>query len=443
MLLFNASQVLAKITTLAVAKQKNVFAAMFKREQFEIPAGDIETPRAESTEEKAVFYADTFVASLSAVRRAAMLRGVFPPELYKIGETFDETILKFQLSAPDPTISSLVERIRSFDNVMTFLKTEDLLLELPSKRLLCKYVTSSFWKTDQELYQDFEKHFRIIRNSKTIVDTVRDVAASDLEFGVLSRTYLQMTAIPDYLLTIFVKNKVANGLTEAGERLDKMSRSAELKGLPADQKQLAALEKDSTDLKKRQTLVEQQGVTIEKLYKKLATSQLMLDEAERKRAGMMRLGQKIRGEGIESNIKSGDRLDWMDRFTKAQSAPEGTSSELESKYYELSSLAHDFLATASKSAVIIIDELSFPVHAKSIKPVMTTQVDGRAEEAGRGDSGLRYKYVMYKAVERSRHCLHYANYVMHCCCFRLQRRLQNAPSTFTNTIIFICCQVRD
>jgi len=92
-----------------------------------------------------------------------------------------------QMMSPDPPIFALLQRIRAFDAVMTLLKSEDLLVELPSKRLLCKYVFSKAWMDDESLYKDFEKHFRLIRNSKQVVNTIRDVAESDLEFGVMDR----------------------------------------------------------------------------------------------------------------------------------------------------------------------------------------------------------------------------------------------------------------
>ena len=153
-----------------------------------------------------------------------------------------------------------------------------------------------------------------------------------------------------------------------------------------------ALEKDDFDLKKRQTLVSQHSTAMEKLFKRLSTAQIMLDEAARKRENMVRLAKKFKQKAIVEVIEPAHRLDWMERFMIAKAAPEATPQQEESKYYELSALAHDFLATATKSAMIIIDEMAFPNHQKSIKPVDERIVDGRATEGGRGDMGLRHKY---------------------------------------------------
>mmetsp|Transcript_14370 Transcript_14370/g.26447 ORF Transcript_14370/g.26447 Transcript_14370/m.26447 type:complete len:113 (+) Transcript_14370:587-925(+) len=95
-----------------------------------------------------------------------------------------------------------------------------------------------------------------------------------------------------------------------------------------------ALERDVFDLKRRQTLVTQHSSTMEKLFKRLQTAQLMLDEASRKRENMVRLGKKFKNQKIEEVIEPAHRLDWMGRFLQARAAPEATSTQEESKYYE-------------------------------------------------------------------------------------------------------------
>ncbi|GMI35290.1 hypothetical protein TrCOL_g2906 [Triparma columacea] len=383
---------LTQLTSLAAVKKVNVFKAIFKREELVIPTGDIVTPRAEEPEKQIEQVANTQVASLTAVRRAAMIRGVFPPDLYKIGEMFDETLLRFELGCPDPLPANLLERLRAFDKVMTLLKTEDLLLELPSKRLLLKYVVSPHWKDDMQIYKDFEKHFRVIRNSKQVVDTIRDVAKTDLEIGVVQNTYSQIVEIPDYLLQTLVATKIQDGLKESSDRLEKLSRSSDFKELDSTAKVSLALERDDLDLNKRTALLAATSKTMIKLEKKLHQTQVMLDEAVRKRENMVRLGKKFKLEPIAEVIQPSHRLNWMERFWQAKAAPETTKEQSLSKYYELSALAHDFLTTATKTAMMIIDEMSFPVHEKSVKPVEEREVDGRAAEGGRGDRGLRHKY---------------------------------------------------
>ena len=357
-----------------------------------IPKGDIETPRAEEPKTEFVQKADTHVASLTAVRRAAMIRGVFPADLYKVGEMFQETLLRFEMGQPDPSLGALSERIKAIDDVMTTLKTDDMLLELPSKRLILRYVTSAFWKDDMQIFKDFKKHFSIVRNSDIVVKTLRNVAETDLELGVVEKTYKTITGIPDYLLKLLVSSKIQDGLKEASSKLSELSRSSEMKDLSNEDKIKVALENADMDLKKRQALVKDTSVKILRIEKRMKDAQIMLDESLRKRENMVRLDKKFKDEAIPEVIEPAHRLDWMERFLQAKAAPETNTNEKLSKYYELSALAHDFLSTATKSAMIIVDEMSFPVHRKSIKPVDERIVDGRAEENGRGDKGLRHKY---------------------------------------------------
>ena len=388
------TDIMGQIATLAQAKGKNVFAAIFKRDELVIPQGDIQTPRADDpTSDKALVQRkNRHDASLTAIRRAAMIRGLFPADLYKVGQTFSETTLRFSLAAPNPPVPALCDRVRAFDEVMTYLKAEDLFQELPSKALLLKYVLSPFWKDDMQIYKDFDKHFRILRNSSSIVKTLRAVADTDLEFGVVAKSYEEFTVIPDFLLRTFVTKKIQLGLLEAEQRVDRMTRGAEFKGLTVHERVIACIDKDDEDLKKRFKDVELKGDAIIRLHKGLIKSQVTVDEAERKREDMMRLERQHNEDEISEVITPKHRLNWMERYWMAKAAPETNLTESEAKYYELSSLAHDFLNTAKKSAVIIIDELSFPKHEKSIQPVDERIVDGRAEEAGRGDRGLRYKY---------------------------------------------------
>jgi len=382
-----------KAASLAAAKKTNVFKSLFKREEMEIPSGDIVTPRVERVEGgKKLVSSAAQAASLSAIRRAAMLRGLFPPDLYATGETMDETALRFELMDPDPPLDALLQRLRAFDAVMTLLKSEDILLELPSKRLICKFIYSNAWMDDESLYKEFEKHFRLIRNSKQVVTTLRAVAESDLEHGIMANTYEDMCVIPDFMLTILVGQRVKKGVAEAGERFDKISRLANMKGLSNEEKIQQAIEKDDFDYQRRLKVIAESSVTIGKLEKKMKSSQIMLDESMRKRTNMILFRKKLSAEPIDNEILPEHRLDWMERFRLASLAPETNEQEASAKYYELSAVSHDFIATATKTAAIIIDEMSFPVHEKSIKPIDERLVDGRAYEGGRGDSGLRYKY---------------------------------------------------
>lgn len=53
--------------------------------------------------------------------------------------TCSHAVVRKKLADADPPPEELLQRIRSWDVAMTRLKTENLLAELPTKRLLMKY----------------------------------------------------------------------------------------------------------------------------------------------------------------------------------------------------------------------------------------------------------------------------------------------------------------
>ena len=69
-----------------------------------------------------------------------MVLGTFPQDLHGTGENDYERHIRRAYAAPDPPQKELETRLRSFSQVLTVLKMEELLLELPSKRLLLKFV---------------------------------------------------------------------------------------------------------------------------------------------------------------------------------------------------------------------------------------------------------------------------------------------------------------
>lgn len=112
---------------------------------------------------------------LTDVRRQLMTMGLFPPNFYRVGETFEEMRRRYvplsissqrrltfgalvwmtkknlhkqrtrcnfdreKLADADPPVEELAERLRSWDAALTRLKTDGILAELPTKRLLMQY----------------------------------------------------------------------------------------------------------------------------------------------------------------------------------------------------------------------------------------------------------------------------------------------------------------
>lgn len=139
--------------------------------------------------------------SLTTQRRALMLLGKYPPELYQVGMTDEEKQLQMQLAVPDPTHDELATRLQALDPSFTVMKTHDMLRELPSKPLLALYVKTKGFRTD-ELVQDLTAHFRLVRRTDEIAATLQCVIATDVESGAMQSGSDEMRQEQESLLQV-------------------------------------------------------------------------------------------------------------------------------------------------------------------------------------------------------------------------------------------------
>jgi hypothetical protein len=86
------------------------------------------------------------------------------------------------MAIPEPSSDHLLARIRQLDKSTTLIKAAGLLAELPTKRLLMKYIKHLDL---QSLSYELLVHFRIVRNADSIARTLKRILHSDLENGVL------------------------------------------------------------------------------------------------------------------------------------------------------------------------------------------------------------------------------------------------------------------
>jgi hypothetical protein len=103
------------------------------------------------------------------------------------GESMMVSQLRRVLSSAEVTdIVYLYRRLRLLDSSLTEFKVKELLAEMPSKRLLLKYVA----KNELEyIRQDLGSHFKLQRNQEYIAQQLRNIESTDFEFGFL-RKYL-------------------------------------------------------------------------------------------------------------------------------------------------------------------------------------------------------------------------------------------------------------
>ncbi|OWZ21733.1 hypothetical protein PHMEG_0003680 [Phytophthora megakarya] len=150
-------------------------------------------------------------------RKANMLHGRFPPELYANGFTLDELSLQMTLAFPEPPLTQLRDRLKQVCDGMTEFKLVEFLQELPSKRHICDYVTA-FRNHDgsydmEAMETDLYDHFRIIRGSPQLAAALVNIAESDLEFGLTQKLLNTIQRESEHVLTQMViseNNKLAN-----------------------------------------------------------------------------------------------------------------------------------------------------------------------------------------------------------------------------------------
>jgi hypothetical protein len=86
------------------------------------------------------------------------------------GDTQAESEFRQLMSIAEPNTEHMFTRIRSLDKALTLIKSAGLLAELPSKRLLLKYVAHLGLKS---LSHELCVHFRIVRDTDAIAKTLK------------------------------------------------------------------------------------------------------------------------------------------------------------------------------------------------------------------------------------------------------------------------------
>ncbi|CAM9096355.1 unnamed protein product, partial [Hapterophycus canaliculatus] len=172
---------------------------------------------------------------LTDVRKQLMTMGLFPQDLHGIGESFDEIRQRKKMAHADPPVEELAWRLRSWDTAMTRIKTDGLLAELPTKRLLMQYVQGFFDRSDppgslQVLFDDLATHFQISRKSDKIGMILANLLHTDFAFGLVVDSLKVLRGDQDELLVKMAQIEVADGMAEAEANYTRRLTAASLQG---------------------------------------------------------------------------------------------------------------------------------------------------------------------------------------------------------------------
>ncbi|CAM9977150.1 unnamed protein product [Scytosiphon promiscuus] len=177
----------------------------------------------------------TAKVKLTDVRKQLMTMGLFPPDLYGIGESFHEIRQRKILADADPPVEELAWRVGSWDTAMTRIKTNGLLAEFPTKRLLMQYAQGYIDRADppgnlQPLFDDLAKHFQISRNADQIGMILANVLATDFAFGLAAESLEVLRGNQEGLLARMAQIEVADGMAEAETDYTRRLTAAKLQG---------------------------------------------------------------------------------------------------------------------------------------------------------------------------------------------------------------------
>ena len=103
---------------------------------------------------------------------------------------------KMLMSHPEPDLlHHLFTRIRMLHIAMTTFKADELLKELPSKRLLLKYIMHN---TDETLKEELTKHFKFKEHQSKIIRLFRNLVNTDFETGILIAHAESIQSVVEY-----------------------------------------------------------------------------------------------------------------------------------------------------------------------------------------------------------------------------------------------------
>lgn len=344
----------------------------------------------------------------SAARTANMVTGRFPAPLYHSGLTRHEYATQMRLSASDPPLAALQQRLKQVCVGMTDFKLAEFLQELPSKRHICDYV-SAFRRFDgaydrARIESDLFEHFRIVRGSEQLAEALVGIAESDLEFGestkLLRTIQDENTRVLDRLVAAQTATVAAENAAAAAKKLVRMGYkvvSTEARNSnsdpgsnkdAADETTVAVAASPSTLLaQKEQHERTERKKRVHEAHARMLEAMQAWKEAE---LSLLETERQQLRVSAEYPVLASHHTKWAERFQHALRLPERDAQQLQDKYTEVRSVCQDFLDTATAIALVLVRELFLPLRAKSVLPTSASAVDGRQDDV-RATSRLKYE----------------------------------------------------
>lgn len=331
---------------------------------------------------------------------------LLPVEQRRRGETELEWELRRFLCRPEMTQQSFLHRrLRLLHVLMTAYKTSEILSELPSKRLLVRFVDHL---EDEVLEEELTKHFKFKSHQRDLVRLLRHLADSDFENDTLRAHLRLLQGEAEFGLIKLFEREISTFFAKTGALVDLRLQTddrAKESDIIKDELERAGVFKEKF-VKQVTEALEVLG----EMQEKFNRTRLALLESSKKHWFMQQYRNSIEGRGKHSAllpIPLDLRSSWVRRMSEAMKLPEGSPEQLKAKHSEISAVCHEFIETASADAFIIINEIHQPKYLKTIPVATEEKVDGRGQKVGRGVDGEGNKFT-YEAHNIEYHvCLDY------------------------------------
>jgi hypothetical protein len=332
------------------------------------------------------------IAVADRKRNQSIIEGSYTWDPTGRGESIAETELRLAMSLAEPDPIHFFGRLRAIHNSLTAFKVRQLLAELPSKRLLLKYIEHT---PMHQLERELKFHFRFTRDLPKIVKIFKYIVKSDIERGIL---FEELKLLQDKVeMGVKSLNKIKT--EEAMLGLEKMIENRLETNEDAREESVIEGEISRMDshVKKYRHLAAETLVAMENLRQRYYKITLSCVEVEKKQNYFVRYRAMKNGGYIEPMATLDERQSWMKRLSTAMNLPENTQRKTEIKYSEVRSVCKEFLAMALSDAIIIVSEHQQPKHRKTIPVSEEFLIHGRAKESGRGLPDTGGKYYNYEA----------------------------------------------
>jgi hypothetical protein len=330
-----------------------------------------------------------------AQRARSMIEGRYVHDPTSKGETINEAQLYWQLVHPEPRVEHVKRRFQAIDSSFTDVKLFDMMLELPSKRLLMLYIQSV---STQQLEKELKTHFNLCRRCDHIAEILKCIADTDLESGFHKKQIDSFKLIAESGLRALVMHDTMAGIQAVETLIERRFQGSEGRVLAVDIAK-SEFEKVTTYLQKYNNVANDLLNNIEKMkvrYKKAVLSQREMTRKEYniRYVYRMKCGLPTDPVVVDPHV----RHNWTKRINTALSYDVKSIADAEKKFGEIRCCSKEFLEYAKNDAMVIINEHYQPKQVRSTPILKETPVAGRPEVCGRGVDGKAYVYEAHNIL---------------------------------------------